>query len=105
MIGNLNGQLSRLEREKLELQNSLDEERLARERDVENLKNRIDRECSYVLDEFRNRLCDKLARYYREYLEACKKLPADKLAEYLKYVVDRVFRELSSNGISFEGDR
>ncbi len=105
MICNLNEQLSGLEKDKLELQCEFEAERLAWAKDIELLKIRIERESSYVLDEFRNKLCDKLSRYYKECLEASRRPSSNELAEYLKYVVNRVFRELISNGINLEGER
>lgn len=105
LILDLSGKVTGLENEKLELVNSLQAERLAREKDVESLKIRIDRECSYVLEEFRNRLLDRLSGHYRGYLEAREKPPTSQLAEYLKFVFDRVFRELINEGISLDGDK
>lgn len=105
LIRELHRQVTVLENEKEELANNLQEERLAREKEVERLKNRIDLECSYVLDEFRNRLLDRLSGHYRGYLEAREKPPTSQLAEYLKFVVDRVFRELINQGVRLDGDK
>jgi hypothetical protein len=104
LIQDLSKQITGLENEKRELVNTLQEERFAREKEVESLKIRIDRECSYVLEEFRNRLLDRLSGHYRGYLEAKEKPPTIQLAEYLKFVLDRVFRELINQGVRLNGD-
>lgn len=105
LIRDLCRQVTGLENENRELTNSLQEERLARQKEVESLKTRIDRECSYALEEFRNSLLDRLSGHYRGYLEAREKPPTSQLAEYLKFVFDRVFRELIHQGIRLDGDR
>ncbi|MGB9804132.1 hypothetical protein [Desulfofundulus sp.] len=104
LIQELNRQITGLENEKQELLNTLQEESYARKKEVESLKNRIELECNYVLEEFRNRLMDRLSRHYRGYLEAIEKPPTIQLAEYLKFLLDRVFRELINQGVRLNGD-
>lgn len=105
MIRDLQDRIMGLEKDKRELLNSLQEESLARVKEVEHLKNQIDRECAYVIDEFRNKLLDRLSRYYREYVDACERPSSKELADHLKFVFDRVFRELINQGINFDGDK
>lgn len=105
LIRDLEDRMTGLEKDKRELLNSLQEERFARAKEVDHLKNQIDRECTYVIGEFRNKLLDRLSRYYREYVEASVRPPSNELAEHLKFVFDRVFRELINQGIKFDGDK
>lgn len=105
LIRDLEDRMTGLEKDKSELLNSLQEERFARAKEVDHLKNQIDRECTYVIGEFRNKLLDRLSRYYREYVEASVRPPSNELAEHLKFVFDRVFRELINQGIKFDGDK
>jgi len=105
LIDDLNEQLAARERENTELRNSWQEEKLAWKKEREQLIDRIDLESRYVLDEFKNRLSDRLSVHYRGCLEAKEKPPTSELAEYLKATVDRVFRELITQGIGLDGDK
>jgi hypothetical protein len=51
-----NEKISMLERETRELQSSLHNEKYAREEEVKHLKERIDRECNYVIEDFKGKL-------------------------------------------------
>ncbi|NSW84265.1 MAG: hypothetical protein HPY90_13520 [Syntrophothermus sp.] len=98
LLDDLGKKISALEKETRELQNSLQKEKIAREEEVKRLKDRIDYECNYVIEEFKNRICDRLYPHYRFYLEA-RERPATEVADHLKYLLDRIFRELIYQGI------
>jgi hypothetical protein len=98
LVHETNEKISMLERETRELQNSLHNEKLAREEEVKHLKERIDRECNYVIEEFKGKLCDRLYIHYKDYLDA-KERSTTEVADHLKYLLERIFRELLNEGI------
>lgn len=98
LVYETNEKILMLERETRELQNSLRNEKLAREEEVKRLKDRIDSECNYVIEEFKGKLCDKLYIHYKDYLDA-KERSATEVADHFKYLLNRIFRELLNEGI------
>ncbi|MHB8183707.1 MAG: hypothetical protein ACYDDN_08195 [Candidatus Desulforudaceae bacterium] len=103
LISGLSESIESLKQQREELMSDISKERHAQRQEVEELKERIDKECSYVVDEIRNKLQDKLSRYYNQYREASVRTSNGELAEHYKYLCDRVFRELTNQGIRFGG--
>lgn len=102
VLNEMNEKIAILEKNNAELKESLKVEKQHHQEEVMQLKERIDRECSYVIEEFKGHLYDKLYRYYRDFITA-KNRPSDiQIADYLKNLTDRVFKILMGAGIDFE---
>lgn len=102
LVRDLGERLAVLERQKEDLENVLREEKAAREEEVGRLRERIDRECEYVIREFKNKLLDRLYRYYAGYLETVGMPATDELTAHLRYLLDHVFKELIRQGIGLD---
>lgn len=102
IVNEMNEKVVILERHKAELQESLNAEKRYHEEEVMRLKERIDRECNYVIEEFKGHLYDKLFRYYRDFNTAKNRPSNAQIADYLKSLTERVFKVLMGTGINFE---
>lgn len=102
LINEMKEKIADLERQVATLQGNLNVERQAHEREVINLKERIDRECNYVIKEFKGRIYDKLFRHYREFKSAKNRPNTPDIADYLKYLTERIFKVLIELGVDFE---
>ncbi|SHH18735.1 hypothetical protein SAMN02745221_01879 [Thermosyntropha lipolytica DSM 11003] len=97
-----NEKLVNIEKQKAELQEILNAEKRHHEEEVMRLKDRIESECNYVLEEFKGKLYDKLFRYYKDFNTA-KNRPGDaQIADYLKSLTEKIFKVLIGAGINLE---
>ncbi|NLK51050.1 MAG: hypothetical protein GX295_01195 [Syntrophomonadaceae bacterium] len=102
-IKQLKNQLDTANKQLNELEEKLTGQITDHKAEVEKLVNQIDSECKYEVEEFKNTLMESLWPYFNDFIQTKDEQATEKLAEFLKTSMRKMFIQLKLKGIMFEG--